>query len=261
MRTVVSRYRFTAMDSNMGTVPKMKIAAPAYSVGGPMGDQPNRTASRPATMARRHHHRVNAAESLVEGFGVGVLGAARGDQLRIGDPDDHKSGRHATEIQRETNPVAEPVHAAGRAEQHRTPTRRTQHYGHALQCRLIACRHGSHWTYGSRIPSAFKYPSLTLHFSSLIFSSKSASAARECSIGGRFFIFSSAAPMPPGNAAYATISSQCMGRAKLTGDEVASIFLYGQNAQPTSFFSSMVRNCAIQASWFSPDSPIQMGAW
>jgi hypothetical protein len=42
---------------------------------------------------------------------------------------------------------------------------------------------------------------------------------------------------------------------------VACIFLYGQKAQPMSFFSSTETNFAIQSSEFSPDSPSQMGTW
>src|ERR1022692_2783824 len=121
-----------------------------------------------------------APKTLSKGLRVGVLRAARGDQLRIGDPHDHKSGQYAAEIQRETNPAAEPVDAAGRGEQHCAPRRRGKHDGHrTLKSGTIGPSHWSHWTDGARIPSAFKYPSLTRHFSNLIFSSKSASAARE----------------------------------------------------------------------------------
>src|ERR1019366_2901960 len=65
------------------------------------------------------------------------------------------------------------------------PQLAAQHDGHDTLQRgtigrvTIGFRHGSHWTGGARISSAFKYPSLTRHFSNLIFSSKSASAARE----------------------------------------------------------------------------------
>src|ERR1039458_3188185 len=58
MRTVVSRNGFTAMDQMMGAAPVSKRSNPAYEASADIDDQPNRTASRPATSGKAMRSRT-----------------------------------------------------------------------------------------------------------------------------------------------------------------------------------------------------------
>src|ERR1700687_49958 len=91
---------------------------------------------------------------------------------------------------------------------------------------------------GTFKPSASKSPEFMAQALSSILSSKPPKAARACSKLGRTEIRFSAPPVLSGSFPKATISSQYGGLDQLTNEEPESIFLYGQKAQPTSFFST-----------------------
>ena len=96
-------------------------------------------------------------------------------------------------------------------------------------------------------------------FTKLDIGQKPASARSMTDCSGRTLRRGASSDVARGSLENCTMLSQPSGAAKLTTEVVACIFLYGQKAQPMSFFSRTATNFAIHSSEFSPDSPSQIG--